>query len=269
MVLDSLRYQTSNDFEVVVADDGSRQETIDLIDRFARDSGLRVKHFWQKDEGYRLSRSRNGAVEMAEGRYLIFIDGDCCLMPDFVASHLELAEQGWFVAGRRCYIRKGMTGRIFRNALKHYRWPKLLWFFLSLSGQCNRPFQFLRLPVSESKRKRRPESWQKVQTCNLGVWRDDFIAVDGFDISYEGHGMEDSDAVLRMIRSGLRRKDGDHTSPVLHLFHARRDSTNDEGVHPNALRFQALKESDRYLPVSGYADTVANREPRPEELKEA
>ncbi len=260
MVLESLRLQSSGDFEIVIADDGSRQETRDVIDRFREKSGLTVKHFWQEDKGYRPSRSRNGAADLAEGKYLVFIDGDCCLFPDFVTSHQELAEEGWFVAGRRCYIRQSMTGHIFRKSLQIYRWPKTLWFLLALTARSNRPFQFLRLPFSDQKRKRRPEAWEKVQTCNLGVWRKDFIAADGFDISYHGHGLEDSDFVLRLIRSGVHRKDGDHTSPVLHLFHSRRDSTTPDGVHPNALRFDALVESDRHLPVSGYADTVANRE---------
>lgn len=256
MVLESLRLQGNRDFEIVIADDGSRQETRDLVERFRQESGLTVKHFWQADEGYRPSRSRNGATNLATGKYLIFIDGDCCLLPDFIDSHLALAEEGWFVAGRRCYIRPGPTERIFRKSLKIYRWPKILWFLLALTGRCNRPFQFLPLPVSEHKRKRRPNAWEKVQTCNLGLWRKDFIAADGFDISYHGHGLEDSDFVLRLIRMGVRRKDGDHTSPVLHLFHRRRDSTTADGVHPNALRFEALKNSDRYLPVSGYADTI-------------
>jgi GT2 family glycosyltransferase len=257
LVLDSLRYQTRRDFEVIVADDGSKQETRDLIRRFALESGLTVKHFWQQDDGFRPSRSRNGAVSLAEGGYLIFVDGDCCLLPDFVASHLALAEQGWFVAGRRCYLKRGMTDRILRRSLAHYRWPKVLWFLLALTGQSNRPFQFVSLPVSDSKRKRRADKWEKVQTCNLGVWRTDFIAVDGFDISYEGHGMEDSDFVLRLIRAGLGRKDADHTSPVLHLFHPRRDSTTSDGVHPNAARFQDLTDSERKLSVRGLADTIA------------
>ncbi len=257
MVLESLRFQSNRDFEIVVADDGSRQETRELIERFRRDSGLPVKHFWQPDEGYRPSRSRNGAANLASGKYLIFIDGDCCLFPDFIDSHLALAEKGWFVAGRRCYIRSGPTERIFRKSLRIYRWPKLLWFLLSLTGRCNRPFQFLSLPVPETKRKQRPDAWQKVQTCNLSLWRKDFIAADGFDISYHGHGLEDSDFVLRLIRLGVKRKDGDHTSPVLHLFHSRRDSTTADGVHPNALRFEELEKSDRYLPVSGFTDTVA------------
>ncbi len=256
MVLESLRFQTNRDFEVVIADDGSRQETRDLVERFRENSGLPVKHFWQADEGYRPSRSRNGAAKLASGKYLIFIDGDCCLLPDFVDSHLALAEEGWFVAGRRCYIRSGPTERIFRKSSKIYRWPKILWFLLALTGRCNRPFQFLPLPVSEERRKRRPQAWEKVQTCNLGLWRKDFVAADGFDISYHGHGLEDSDFVLRLIRTGVQRKDGDYTSPVLHLFHRRRDSITADGVHPNALRFEELEKSDRYLPVSGYKDTL-------------
>ena len=90
MVLKSLLDQKDRHFEIIIADDGSKDETRDLIARFARQSDIPVKHFWQEDRGFRLSEVRNGALKLAQGDLTIFIDGDCCVMPDFIAVWLPL-----------------------------------------------------------------------------------------------------------------------------------------------------------------------------------
>ena len=93
-VLDSLMLQSDQDIEVIIADDGSGAKTARLINEKTAVAPFPVKHFWQEDRGFRLARSRNGAVALAAGDYLLFIDGDCAVLPDFVASHRVLMEYG-------------------------------------------------------------------------------------------------------------------------------------------------------------------------------
>ena len=71
----------------------------------------------------------------------------------------------------------------------------------------NRRLPLLRFPLGPL-RNQYPRRWRGVKTCNLGVWRDDLFAVNGFDERYQGWGYEDSDLVLRLIRNGVRCKDG-------------------------------------------------------------
>ena len=89
--LQSLMRQTAHNFEIVVADDGSRNETRELIERLTKSSPVPIIHSWQEDIGFSLARSRNQAVLKSHGDYLIFVDGDCIVPKDFVASHLKLA----------------------------------------------------------------------------------------------------------------------------------------------------------------------------------
>ena len=82
------------------------------------------------------------------------------------------------------------------------------------------------------------------------------MTVDGFDAAYEGHGKEDSDFILRLIRTGIKRKTADHTSPVLHFHHARRGGDDGKGQDENPQRFRALLEDgQRTKPVIGYAES--------------
>ncbi|MFN4277595.1 MAG: glycosyltransferase family 2 protein [Ferrovibrio sp.] len=249
MVLRSLARQRLDGriaYEIVVADDGSGEETRALIARLRPEVPCPLLHAWQPDTGFRLAESRNNALLQASGDYIVFIDGDCMVPPDFIATHARLAEPGWFVAGSRSYIRQPQTRRMLARPQAWSRPNRLAWFILALFAQANRPFQMLSLP-GDWRRYRRPESWQKAQTCNLGVWRTDIDRVDGFDATYTGHGLEDSDFVLRLLRTGVRRKSGRFAAVVLHLWHPRPTGKRS----PNIERFEALVASDRHLPVIG------------------
>lgn len=256
-VLDSLIRQSDGRFEVIIADDGSRQETGDLIAGYAARAPFPIRHFWQEDQGFRVARCRNGAASLARGDYILFMDGDCCVLADFVSSHRALAEPGWFVTGRRCFLKKRFSESLMKkNRCAHYTWSRGRWLLRGVFGACNRPFQFLRLHRTDAQRKRQAENWERAQTCNLGVWKDSFHLVDGFDASYENHGFEDSDFILRLIRAGVRRKTADYTSPVLHFYHGRGDEDRMDIKGDNPRRFKALMEDrNRSLPVIGYSDS--------------
>ena len=254
-VLDALMLQSDQDIEVIIADDGSGAKTARLISEKTAVAPFPVKHFWQADKGFRLARSRNGAVSLAAGDYLLFMDGDCAALPDFVASHRVLMERGWLVTGKRCFLKKRFSNHIIKNGIPHYTWSRPRWFLLGLFGACNGAAQFLPLHVADAKRRTMPAEWDNAQTCNLGVWKQDFMAIDGFDAAYEGHGREDSDFILRLIRTGIKRKTADHTSPVLHFYHGRGGGDN-KGQNENPQRFRALLEdSQRTRPVIGYAES--------------
>jgi glycosyltransferase involved in cell wall biosynthesis len=253
VVLASLRAQDERGFEVVIADDGSGPATAELVRAAAADFPVPLKHVWQEDRGYRLAAIRNRAIEAAAGEYLVIMDGDCFVLPDFVGTHRALAEPGWFVSGKRSYLRDGITRRILARPDRLPAMNRLSWFGRSLMNQCTRPFEFLPRP-GDAFRRQRQQDWRAAQTCNLGVWRADCLAVRGFDERYVHHGLEDSDFVLRLIRSGVRRKLGDHASIVLHLNHGRRRGPADAS---NGTLFEELRNSDRRTAVIGL------REPAP------
>ena len=76
------------------------------------------------------------------------------------------------------------------------------------------------------------------------VWRSDLDRIDGFDASYVGWGLEDSDLLIRLLRAGVNRKDGRFSTGVLHLWHPLADPTL---LSANQSLLDAIQHSDRTL----------------------
>src|SRR5208282_4258599 len=97
--------------EVVIADDGSRDDTRELVEREAATFPVPLCHLWQADDGFRKGRILNEAMARARGEYLIAIDGDLLLHPEFVRSHLRFARRGWYIQGSRMLLGEVATAR--------------------------------------------------------------------------------------------------------------------------------------------------------------
>ena len=104
LVLKSVEEQSIRPDEVVIADDGSKEETINIIKKFSQKTKLNIIHSWQEDIGYRLSMSRNKAIKKSKGEYIVMIDGDMILHPNFIEDHINFARQRTFVQGVRAKI---------------------------------------------------------------------------------------------------------------------------------------------------------------------
>jgi len=138
-VLDSLRAQDAYDFEVVIADDGSAAPTRELIEDLSTNFPVPLSHVWQPDEGPRVAAVRNRAIEAATAPYIVFLDGDCLVLADFVRTHRQLREPGWFVAGKRSWLRPGLTRRVLANPRRFAANGRGRWLARSLMNQCTRP----------------------------------------------------------------------------------------------------------------------------------
>jgi glycosyltransferase involved in cell wall biosynthesis len=230
-VLRSLARQSDRDFEVVVADDGSGPATAALIAQWKEKFGTRLEHAWHEHCGFRAGEIRNRALLQSRGGYCIFLDGDCIARPDFVASHRALAEQGWFVSGNRILMSQELTRQVLAQHLEPENWNFADWIGRRSRKDINRLAPMLPLPLGPL-RKLRPGEWQHARSCNLAVWRADLDRVDGFDADYNGWGREDSDLLVRLLHAGVRRKDGNFATGVLHLWHPAADRSalpvNDE-----------------------------------------
>ena len=233
LVLASVGRQSYRDFSVVVADDGSGPETRAVVERFADDASVPVSHVWQEDEGYRLAAVRNRAVASAGGAYLVFIDGDCLIRPNFLARHAGLAAPGRFVFGSRIRIGPELTGAIEASGVRAAEWTRSRWLTERARGRIDRFSPLLTLPLGPL-RDLRPDAWTGPKGCNLAIWRRDYVAVNGIDEGFSGWGFEDNDLVLRLVRAGVRRRAGRYAVPVLHLWHEQRPL-----VARNRARFEA------------------------------
>lgn len=221
-VLAGYAAQTDLAFELLVADDGSRDDTGDLVRRFTTSAPFPCHHVWHEDIGFRAAGIRNRALCRTTADYVVFTDGDCIPGEAFVARHRSLAEPGWFVAGNRVLLSRAFTDRVLAAGVPVHRWSGWDWMRARLAGDVNRLAPLLDLGDG-GWRKRRPRQWEGVKTCNLGAWRTDLVAVNGLDETYTGWGMEDSDLVVRLLRAGVRHKTARFSAPVFHLWHPEND----------------------------------------------
>ena len=221
-VLRSLAAQTDGNFEVIVADDGSKSATAALVESWKPKIGRHLDHVWHEDKGFRAAEIRNRAILASRGDYVVFLDGDCIPRPDFVAVHRRLAERGWFVTGNRILLSPELTAKVLREKLAPENWSAADWIAQRLRGGVNRLSALLHLPLGPLRRLRQ-RAWRGARSCNLAVWRSDLDRVDGFDADYRGWGKEDSDVIVRLQRAGVKRKDGVFATGVVHLWHADAD----------------------------------------------
>jgi glycosyltransferase involved in cell wall biosynthesis len=222
-VLRALSRQSDRNFEIVVADDGSGPATARVVREWA--SRLPIKHVWHEDRGFRLSDIRNRGIRESAGTYVLFLDGDCIARPHFVAAHRRLAESGWFVTGTRILLSRELTDRILHRGLEPESWGLGRWLLPRSRGELNRLAPLLNLRLGGT-RKLTAWRWRGARGSNMAFWRADLEKVDGFDASFSGWGREDSDLFIRLIRAGVRRKDGRFATGVMHLWHPEADRSS-------------------------------------------
>ena len=246
-VLRSLSRQSDLNFEIVVADDGSRAETANLIASWRQRLSLTLKHVRHEHSGFRGGEIRNRGISASAGELCIFLDGDCLAPRNFVTAHRRLHVPGWFVFGNRALLSRELTEAVLTQGLAIETWTFAALLRQRLSGAVNRLLPIMRLPLGPL-RKLGSGRWEGAKTCNLAVARRDLDRVDGFDCAYTGWGLEDSDLVVRLIHAGVRRKNGRFATGVLHLWHADNDRSR---MPANQARLDALLGGGRIRALRG------------------
>ena len=253
-VLSGLARQTDRNFEVLVADDGSRAEHRGAILNAPVAQTLRITHVWHPDVGFTASRVRNRGVAASRGEYIVFLDGDCVPEVDFIARHKLLAKPGFFVNGSRVLLSSEFTAQVLAGAEQISGRSAWYWLRQRARGNASKLTGLLRLPDMPLRNK--PAfSWKGIRSCNLGCWRTDFEGVNGFDESFVGWGHEDADFVLRLHNSGITRKNGFCATEVFHLWH-KEAARNQESHNAAVVKARAMTAVTQ--PTLGYAQERIN-----------
>lgn len=231
MVLAGFEEQSFNDFEVVIADDGSKQEFREELERYCKGSSLKVQHVWHEDKGFRKTRILNKAVQKAKGEYLVFIDGDCIPARNFVGDHWFNRAPDIILAGRRANLSPGMTQsltpeKIRNGELGKFSFYQRLWGD-SLKKETKHVEKSIRLPRFIYKLL--PSKSKGIVGCNFSVNKQDLLEINGFDMRYEApEAGEDTDIEHRLRWKGKKIKYLKYQAIQFHLYHKRlqRESEN-------------------------------------------
>lgn len=212
LTLRSVLGQSSLPDEVIVGDDGSTSTTARLVRDVLGSSGIEWRHVWHEDRGVRQSRIKNLAVKNSSGKYLVFIDHDVVLHPEFVADHSAMAEEGVFLQGKRVLLPAAYTDELVAKGV--FSCPPIL-----MKGLGNRK-NAVRFPLVGRILGRTKPFETSLRGCNLSMWKSDFLAVDGFDEEYDGSwGREDSDICYRLFHKGVRVRNLWFAGLQYHLHH--------------------------------------------------
>ncbi|OBX02435.1 MULTISPECIES: glycosyltransferase family 2 protein [Gallibacterium] len=216
-VLNSVLQQKVLPMEVLVADDGSRQETAQLISRYQQMFPIPLIHCWQADRGFRAAESRNRAISQAKGDYIIIIDGDMVLHPLFIQDHISYAKRGVLVQGGRVVLPLEKTKQILQ---KPQVYPRIRWYQQGIENRIEKRFSACHLYwINRFIHKEKKNYFKGIRSCNMAFFREDALKINGFNNDFVGWGREDSEFVARFYNAGMKRKDIRFAAIAYHLWH--------------------------------------------------
>ncbi|HTF19341.1 MAG TPA: glycosyltransferase [Chryseolinea sp.] len=244
LVLESALKLSELPDEIIVADDGSTDETRNLIESYVNRFQVPLRHCWHADEGFRLATIRNKAIAIAKNPYIVMIDGDMVMPPDFVTDHKRAATRGMIVQGSRVLLLEPYTRKAIRD-----KTHRLSFFSQGVSNRKN----ILRNAWLSGVLSYFNQNIFRVRGANMAFWRSDVIAINGFNEDFVGWGREDSEFIARMQHAGIRKYHLKFSGAAFHLYHpeSRRDAlaTNDRILHQTVVNESLRCDNgiDKYL----------------------
>lgn len=227
LVLAGYRCQQARDFELVIADDGSGEETRELVRRHKRNSGLPILHVWQEDDGFQKCRILNKAIVSARSDYLVFTDGDCIPRADFVDVHLRARQPNQYVSGAMFRLSEAATAAVQHQDVESQAVFTTDWLLAhGQPRQYRHLWKLTRRPWLASALESlstAPPSWNG---ANASCWKADAIKINGFDERMR-YGSEDREFGERLVNAGAATRKVRYSAAVVHLEHGRRYNTSE------------------------------------------
>lgn len=228
LVLDSLKRQSIQNFEIIISEDGCSEKMKHFIENYPFTT--KYKHLTQEDIGWRKNKALNNAIRNASGDWLIFIDGDCVLHPRFVEMHLRYAAENLILSGRRIKLDEESSNELMKR--KQYNINNL--FFTLLKKQILKKGRSLYIeeglyiaPNSIFAFIRKFRKFGRVLGCNMSFSRNAIYSINGFDETYISPTVgEDTDIAWRFKAAGYKMKSLRNLAVQFHLHHQMNWSSN-------------------------------------------
>ncbi len=218
----SLKKQTFNNFEIIVAEDDNNPKTLVFIEKWRQRMPYTLKHIFQKEDlGFRKNMILNKAVKNSSGKILVFIDGDVVLHRHFLEAHNKHTKPKSVSFGRRIYISRKLTEKLYRSQNLFLLNPISLLFSKSTKLQ----YSFLHNRIFTSYKKK------GIWGSNWSIMKEDLVSINGFDEDYIHAGVgEDNDVEWRLEAIGIKTKSIRYEATQYHLFHKKNYSSDDVNI---------------------------------------
>ncbi len=205
--------------EIIIADDGSGEETRQVIEKFQKNFSVPLIHIWHPDKGFKLAEIRNKAIAAAKGDYIIQIDGDLILHPYFIDDHLRFAKPDTFVRASRIYLNQTLSSSLIAKKDTNVS--------IFTSGLSNK-FSALRLPFLWQffENGYKAHELYEIHGCNMAYWRQNILSVNGYNERFQGWGPEDKELVVRLLNKGYKKRFIKMGALVFHLWHSENLKNN-------------------------------------------
>ena len=226
----SIKNQTVLPKEVVIADDGSTNQTALLIKEMQQNFPIPIIHVWHKDDGFRLAQIRNKSFAKACGQYIIQSDGDVIFHPNFIKDHLRFAKKNTFIAGARCMLTKNFSDHLLTQNIN----PTVQ----QMLQNCTKKYNGLRLPILSFANyflQRGVAQTKYVLGVNMAFYKQDLLAVNGYNEAFTGWGKEDNDIAIRLFMSGVKIR---FIKFGANLYHIHHNGANGNQLEVNDLLYK-------------------------------
>jgi len=210
-VLDGFLNQTLKPHEIVIADDGSKKDTKQLIETYKDKSDIPIIHVWHEDNGFRLAEIRNKAIAKSNGDYIIICDDDSIPDVHFVEDHNKYKMKGCFIQGHRVLLGKEISTFITYRECNFMQLLKYTFngYVKNIRNAIRMPFPLIKIS----------KELKGIRGCNMSFYKKDLLRVNGYNENIVGWGREDSELAARLYNIGIVRKDIKFRLPVYHLYH--------------------------------------------------
>ena len=218
--LQGYEFQTFKDFEILIADDGSKDETKLLIENYKKKSKLKITHIWHEDNGFQKTIILNKSIISSKSDYLLFSDGDCIPRSDFVEKHISQRQEKYFLSGGYFKLPMNISEIITLDDIKKQNCFDINWLKKNGLSSSIKNYKLTARGCTEKLLNRLTPTKATWNGHNSSGWKKDILNVNGFDERMQ-YGGEDRELGERMLNLGIRSKQLRYSAVCVHLDHDR------------------------------------------------
>ncbi len=218
--------QNSQNFEVIIADDGSGDETRAVVEEFKNRNILDINHVWHPDTGFNKCVILNKSILASKYNYLLFTDGDCIPKGDFVSVHLQGACTGRFLSGGYFKLIESISQAITEEDIKKQNPFSAKWLCRGNQPFTYKLLKFVKVPAMQKLLNLITVTKPTWNGHNVSGWKTDIMAVNGYNEEMQYGGL-DRELGERLENYGVHGKQIRYSAICVHLDHPRPYRTKD------------------------------------------